>query len=101
VHPAVLRDCLQRKMFTLLFPSKRLRVEMKKGSVKDYFMFEVLFDLYEYGLLPLRKDLNPRFIGAWLRRWREILHMAKRLVRVLLHGRGNEGIEALVPRTTV
>jgi len=39
VPPAVLRDCLQRKMLTLLFPSKRLRVEMKKGRVKDYFIF--------------------------------------------------------------
>ncbi|HEY0704490.1 MAG TPA: hypothetical protein VGD60_17085 [Candidatus Acidoferrales bacterium] len=101
VHPAVLRDCVQKKMFTLLFPSKRLRVEMKKGHVKDYFMFEILFDLYEYRLLPLRKAVNVRFVGAWLRRWREVQHMAALLVKVVVRGRGDEGIEALVPRTTV
>src|SRR5262249_32891840 len=68
VPAAVFRDCLQRKMFTLLFPSKRLRIVLKKGRVKDYFMFEQLFDLYEYGLLPLKNSLSLRSLRVWLRR---------------------------------
>jgi UDP-MurNAc hydroxylase len=101
VPPAVLRDCLQRKMFTLLFPSKRLRVEIKKGRVKDYFIFEQLFDLYEYRLLPMRLSLSARSLSAWLRRWRELHYMLILFVRVLLLSRRDSAISELVPRTTV
>jgi UDP-MurNAc hydroxylase len=101
VPPAVLRDCLQRKMFTLLFPSKRLRVEIKKGRVKDYFIFEQLFDLYEYRLLPIRSSLNVRSLSTWLRRWRELHYMLLLFVRVLLLSRRDAAISELVPRTTV
>jgi len=101
VPSAVLRDCLQRKMFTLLFPSKRLRVEMKKGRVKDYFIFEQLFDLYEYRLLPVRLSLSARSISAWARRWRELQYMLTLFIRVFLHRRRDTAISELVPRTTL
>jgi UDP-MurNAc hydroxylase len=101
VPPAVLRDCLQRKMFTLLFPSKRLRVEMKKGRVKDYFVFEQLFDLYEYRLLPMRRSLSPRSVSVWLRRWRELHHMLMLFLRVIVRSKRDAAISELIPRTTV
>lgn len=101
VHPAVLKDCLQRKMFTLLFPSKRLQIEIKKGRIRDYFIFEQLFDLYEYRLLPFRNSFGARSLGVWFRRWRELIHLLTLFARVLLFDRDEEGISKLVPRTTL
>jgi UDP-MurNAc hydroxylase len=100
-HPAVLRDCVQRKMFTLFFPSKRLRISLKRGHVKDYFIFEQLFDLYEYGLLPLRNCFSRRSLLVWLRRWREVVAMIALFFRVLWSRNRRDGISDLVPRTTL
>ena len=101
VHSAVLRDCVQRKMFTLLFPSKRVRIELRKGHLRDYFAFEQLFDLYEYGLLPLRNSLSVRSVGAWARRWRELGYMALLAIRASMKLEREAGVDELMPRTSL
>jgi hypothetical protein len=88
-------------MFTLFFPSKRLRIAIRKGRVKEYFIFEQLFDLYEYGLLPLKESFNKRSLRVWRRRWREAFYMVRLFARVLFSGRDKEGLSSLVPRTTL
>lgn len=101
VHPAVLRDCVQRSMFTLLFPSKRVRIELRKGHLRDYFAFEQLFDLYEYGLLPVWKSLGARSLAAWARRWRELGYMAMLLARASVKLEREAGVDDLMPRTSL
>jgi UDP-MurNAc hydroxylase len=101
VHPAVLRDCVQRKMFTLLFPSKRVRIELRKGHLRDYFAFEQLFDLYEYGLLPLRGSRSARAAVAWGRRWRGRVYMAVLGVRATVKLGREAGVDLLLPRNSL
>lgn len=101
VHPAVLRDCVQRRMLAVFFPSKRLRIEMRKGKVKDFFVLDQVIELYEYMFIPLRNMLSVRFIKNWLRRWREILHFTMLAIRVGLKTRGEEVISEFVPRPSL
>ncbi len=101
VHPAVLRDCVQKGMFAVFAPSKRLKIEVRKGGVKDYFVFDQLIDLYEYMFLPVSKMLSARFIKNWIRRWREIVHLITVLVRAVLKRRSEEAISEFVPRTSL
>lgn len=97
VHRAVLRDCVQKQMFATFTASKRLTVRARKGSVLTLLMFFQLLDLYEREYLPLRRCLRWRFVQAWARRWREVLHYAAMLGRVL--GRpARERMSVLVPR---
>ncbi len=35
-------------------------------------MLAYFFNFYEYDMLPLRVIKPGRFIGGWLRRWREV-----------------------------
>src|SRR5689334_15865590 len=75
VHPYVLRDCIQTRMFGVFAPSKRLRVELRNGKLWDMLVFFQLLNLREYEYLPLRKVISWRFLSVWARRWREILQM--------------------------
>lgn len=96
-HPFILRDCLQRRMFAVFFPSKRLRIRMAKGSVRDLFILMQLLEMHEYGYFPLRKTMNRRFLGAWARRWRELLHTGRIGAKVVFSGK-DKGVTAAVPR---
>lgn len=93
----VLRDCVRRNMFSVLMPSKRLRVDVRKGHVMDLFVLIQVLDMHEYDMFPLRRNLRPRPLGAWLRRWREVAYYASVAARVFAPGRGNDPTAA-VPR---
>jgi len=97
-HPAVLRDCLQKGMFTVFMPSKRMSVRLAKGNLRDLFVLNQVLEMREYGYLPLRKTINKRFLGAWLRRWREILHYARIILKVLLARNRGDRTSVLIPR---
>lgn len=98
VHPAVLRDCVEKRMFSVFTASKRLHVNVSKGRMSDFFLLTTLLDMYEYGYFPLRRCLNARFARAWLRRWREVAMYSWMAVRIVL-ARGRDPLAVAIPRT--
>jgi UDP-MurNAc hydroxylase len=100
VHPAVLRDCIQKSMFSVFTASKRLFVEIKKGCVKDFLIFFQILDLYEYEYLPIRKTLTRRFIKTYLRRWREAGQYAAMLLSAFWRRKGGDPILVFIPKVS-
>lgn len=78
IDAAVLNDCTHHWMFSTLAPSKRLRFHLPEGgSWVDVRLLLSLLDLYELELIPLRRNLSPRHLEIWARRWREFLEGAR------------------------
>ncbi len=72
VPALVLNDCCRKRMFSTWGPSKRLRIRLAPGaSWVDVRVFLSLLDAWENEYLPLWNHLRPRYVGIWLRRWRE------------------------------
>ena len=72
VPEAVLKDCIQKRMFATWTPSKRLAVYLEKGKLRDLFVFLQFIDMHEYGYFPLRGMLRWRFVSRWAARYREL-----------------------------
>lgn len=72
VPPRVINDCSTLRMFSAWTPSKRLKIFLPEpqalGTVKLFFS---LVDAWELDNLPLRRNLRPRNLGVFARRWRE------------------------------
>ncbi|APB35247.1 Zn-dependent hydrolase of the beta-lactamase fold [Gloeomargarita lithophora Alchichica-D10] len=76
----VINDCCRKRMFSTWGPSKRLRIRLGQGaSWVEVRVFLSLLDAWENEYLPLWNHLRPRYLGIWLRRWREFVE-AGRLV---------------------
>jgi hypothetical protein len=76
VHPAVLKDCLDRSLFATFTASKRLHLVLPKGHRTELLIILQLLDMYEYEFFPIFKQaLQRRFIATWIRRWRELVEM--------------------------
>jgi UDP-MurNAc hydroxylase len=73
VHPAVLNDCVRKRMFSVFMASKRVRIDIKEGPVWYMFLYCLLLDMYESDYFPLSSMLSKRFISCGVRRWRELL----------------------------
>jgi len=101
VHPLVLRDCVQKGMLTVFLPSKRMTVRLRKGCVKDYMILTRVFDLFDYGFLPLRGMLTFRSFQNWTRRWREIAHFAMLALRAMFKRNQQDALAEFVPRTAL
>ena len=72
VPPRVVNDCASLRMFSAWTPSKRLSIELPAPvALKTVKRFFTLVDAYELDNLPLRKNLRPRNLGVFIRRWRE------------------------------
>jgi UDP-MurNAc hydroxylase len=72
IDAAVINDCTQKRMFCTLGPGKRLRFRLPAGrSWFDVRLLLSLLEFYELEFFPLRLHLTPRYLGVWLRRWRE------------------------------
>jgi UDP-MurNAc hydroxylase len=65
--------CVKQVNWSSLGISKRVRFRVKNEDKKIVTYFTELNDLFDCEVLPLSKSLNPRFVGVWLRRWRELL----------------------------
>jgi UDP-MurNAc hydroxylase len=59
------------ELFSHLAISKRVRYRVRSAQKKYLVLLNLLFNCYEYEMLPVRGMLRPRFLGVWLRRWRE------------------------------
>jgi hypothetical protein len=86
LHAAVLRDCTERKMFSVWSASKRLKITLPSAAaLTDISRWFTVLDLYELDMLPLSRNFSPRSLAIRLRRWREPVELASLILkRVLL-----------------
>jgi UDP-MurNAc hydroxylase len=70
---ALFNHCIVSDLFSHLAISKRVRYRVTRENYKRARMLAYFYNFFEYDLLPI-KNIHPvRFIGGWLRRWRELL----------------------------
>jgi UDP-MurNAc hydroxylase len=81
VHPAVLMDAVSKGILYYVHISKRMRIRVRKGGMKEEFKFWGLLQLYEVGYLPLRHLVTPRAVSVLWRRRYEILEMLRSVLR--------------------
>lgn len=72
VAAAVFNHCVERDLFSHLPISKRVRYRVTKDEKRTIQVLNLVFNLYEYDYLPLRKVLTRRTVVNWLDRWREL-----------------------------
>ena len=72
IATALFNHCIIADLFSHLAISKRVKYRMPKRLWKKARMLAYFFNFYEYDMLPLRVIKPGRFIGGWLRRWREV-----------------------------
>jgi hypothetical protein len=89
VTPGLFQDALEKGIVNFIDISRRLKVQLRAGGAVDHFVFRELLTLYEQGYFPLWMNLNPRFLGVWLRRRQEIWGYISKALR---------GREFLIPR---
>jgi len=77
VHPAVLMDALSKDILYFVHISKRMRIWVRKGGMKEEFKFWGLLQLYEIGYLPLRNMVSPRALTVLWRRRFEVFEMLR------------------------
>lgn len=85
VHAAVLKDCTDRRMFSVWTASKRLKIKLPAASALSHASrwFTVL-DLYELDAFPLVLNFSPRALAVRMRRWREAIELGRLIFRRLL-----------------
>lgn len=71
-HASVFLMCILQVNWSSLGISKRVRFRVRDEHRKAIVYFTELNDLFDCEVLPLSKSLNLRFVGTWLRRYREI-----------------------------
>jgi UDP-MurNAc hydroxylase len=97
VHPAVLRDCATKRMFSVWSASKRVKITLPHAAaVADLQRWFAVLDLYELDMLPLSRNFCARSLALRARRWREPLELARLVSRRLL-GRKPLSIALLYP----
>jgi UDP-MurNAc hydroxylase len=67
----VFRQCMLLNLFSHLSISKRVRYRVISKRKRHVQVLNLLFNLYEYDMIPVRRMFTRRFVGVWLRRWRE------------------------------
>ena len=84
VHALVINDCTRKRMFSVWTPSKRLRIRTRNVPLWQVEALFLLFDLYEGNGLPLWRNLAPRTLAIWLRRWREPVSIVRAAIGVAI-----------------
>lgn len=69
----IMRQCLKMDLFSHMAISKRARYRVRRGDRKYIGRLNLLFNFYEYDMLPLRRLFQPRMFQTWVLRWREVL----------------------------
>ena len=70
---AIFRHCIGNDLFSHLAISKRVRYRATRDKIRLLKLLGLFYNFYEYEMLPLRRIEPARFVGAWARRWRELL----------------------------
>jgi hypothetical protein len=85
LHAAVLRDCTDRKMFSVWSASKRLRIRLPCAQALSHAQrWFTILDLYELDVFPLALNFSPRSLVIRARRWREPVELALLVLRRVL-----------------
>jgi UDP-MurNAc hydroxylase len=69
----VMKQCMGLHLFSHLPISKRVRYRVTKATKPYIDGLNFLFNLYEFGYLPLRTAMDRRALETWILRWREVL----------------------------
>ena len=69
----IMRDCMAKDLFGHLGISKRVRFRTTFGKKKYLHILDFLFNMYEYDMLPVRRNFQRRSVETWLLRWREVI----------------------------
>lgn len=85
----IMRQCLKMHLFSHLSISKRVRFRMRKADKKYVERLNLLYNLYEYDMLPMRRLFQPRALETWLLRWREIVLYFQLVIGLVLTGKLN------------
>ena len=81
IHPAVLVDAVSNGILYFVHISKRMRIWVRKGGMKEDFKFWGLVQLYEIGYLPLRNMLTVRALPVIWRRRSEVFEILRSSLR--------------------
>jgi UDP-MurNAc hydroxylase len=73
VNNAVINDVWAKRHWNSLGVSKRLKIKLKREDAKYYEVFNMLNNALEAGSLQSRYIFTPRYIAAYLKRWREVI----------------------------
>jgi UDP-MurNAc hydroxylase len=73
VNNAVINDVWAKRHWNSLGVSKRLKIKLKRQDAKYYEVFNMLNNALEAGSLQSRYVFTPRYIAAYLKRWREVV----------------------------
>ena len=88
MHPRVLADCVQKRMFSVWGPSKRLKVHLPTAAhLSAASLWFTTLDLYELEIFPLWRNFSLRSLAIRLRRWREPVEVLMLLFRRYALGR--------------
>ncbi|HEV7768567.1 MAG TPA: hypothetical protein VGQ76_26455 [Thermoanaerobaculia bacterium] len=69
----IMAHCIAYDLFSHLPISKRVKYRVMRRTKRYVQMLNMLFNLYEYDMLPLRRNFSGRSVGSWITRWRELL----------------------------
>ena len=69
----LLMQCISLGLFSHLSISKRVKYRVSKGKKKYLEGLNLLFNFYEYDMLPFSRIFQKRFFETWFLRWREIV----------------------------
>ena len=69
----ILHQCMERSLFSHLAISKRVKYRVTSSYKRYIQRLNLVFNLYEYELLPVRNLISGRCIEALCHRWREVL----------------------------
>lgn len=83
----VVKQCIGLDIFSHLSISKRVRYRVRHDQRSSMILLNLLFNLYEYDMMPLRRNLSRRSVSTWLRRWREVLLYFRIAGRLTFGGR--------------
>jgi UDP-MurNAc hydroxylase len=83
----IINDCCRTRNWNSLGISKRVQLVCPQRDAKILRLFNYVLNAHEYEIFPVKKMLNWRFLGVWVRRWRELTLYA-RITFDLLIGRG-------------
>lgn len=84
VNNAVINDVWAKRHWNSLGVSKRLRIRVKRQDIRYYTLFNELNNALELGSVQTKYILTARYLGAWLKRWREIVLYVQIIVQKLL-----------------
>ena len=75
IHTAtrIFNQCVTTELFSHLAISKRVKYKVTRKTKSRVAWLNLFFNMYEYELLPLRRNFTKRSIVNWALRWRELV----------------------------